>query len=115
MNGTCRVKVPANPRDCRLMTLRYAIYFTPPSGTALGRLGAGVLGYDCTSGTDAPQPAIGDIAPGALHALTAEPRRYGFHATLVAPFRLAAASEAELLAAAAAFAKTRPRVPLGRL
>jgi len=97
------------------MTARYAIYFTLPSDTALGRFGAGMLGYDCANGADAPQPVIEGIAPDALRSLTAEPRRYGFHATLTAPFRLGEKSEAELLAAAATFAQTRPPAPLGKL
>jgi hypothetical protein len=47
-----------------------------------------------------------------LQGLTVDARRYGFHATLVAPFRLAGQhSEAELLAAIAAFAgRTAPVV-----
>src|SRR5436305_13777759 len=97
------------------MTARYAIYFTLPSDSALGRFGAGMLGYDCASGADVAQPAIDGIAPDALASLTAEPRRYGFHATLSAPFRLGERSEADLLAAAAAFAKTRTPAPLGKL
>ncbi|HMK79214.1 MAG TPA: DUF1045 domain-containing protein [Xanthobacteraceae bacterium] len=97
------------------MTARYAIYFTLPSDTALGRFGAAMLGYDCASGADVPQAALGDIAPDALKALTAEPRRYGFHATLVAPFRLGHGGEAALLAAAAAFAKMQPPARLGKL
>src|SRR5205807_8387627 len=98
-----------------VMTSRYAIYSTPSSDTRLARFGGGVLGYDCASGADLPQLAINGIAPDALKSLTAEPRRYGFHATLVAPFRLGAGSEVELLAAATAFAKTQPRAPLGQL
>jgi putative phosphonate metabolism protein len=97
------------------MTARYAIYFTLPSDTPLGRFGARALGYDCADATDVPQLSIDGIAPDALTSLTAEPRRYGFHATLAAPFRLGNASEAELLAAAVAFAKTQPRVRLGAL
>jgi putative phosphonate metabolism protein len=97
------------------MTARYAIYFTLPSATPLGRFGAQALGYDCASGADVPQLAITGIMPDALASLTAEPRRYGFHATLVAPFRLGAGSEAELLAAAATFARTQPPVRLGAL
>jgi hypothetical protein len=97
------------------MPSRYAIYFTLPAATPLARFGAGVLGYDCAGAVEVPQLAIDGIAPAALATLTAEPRRYGFHATLVAPFRLAGGSEAELLEAAAAFAQTRPPVPLGQL
>lgn len=46
-----------------------------------------------------------------LHGLTIDARRYGFHATLLAPFRLAAGhTEAELRAAAEAFAAGRAPV-----
>ena len=44
---------------------------------------------------------------------TAAPRRYGFHATLVAPFHLTDASEDDLLNAFDAFSVTRAPVPLG--
>jgi putative phosphonate metabolism protein len=97
------------------MTARYAIYFTPPPETPLARFGAGVLGYDCAAAVEVPHLAIGGIEPAALQTLTAEPGRYGFHATLAAPFRLGGGGEAELLAAAAAFASTRPPASLGRL
>lgn len=97
------------------MTARYAIYFTLPPDTALGRLGASILGYDCASGAEVTHMPIPGIAPDALAALSAEPRRYGFHATLAAPFRLGQASEGELRDAAAVFATTRGPVPLGLL
>jgi hypothetical protein len=35
------------------------------------------------------QPLIDGLAPAAFHQLTAAPRRYGWHATLKAPFSLA--------------------------
>ena len=68
---------------------RYAIYFTPPPGSDLHRFGSAVLGYDCVTGAKLTPPA--DIAVDAeeWRRLTEEPRRYGFHATLKAPFRLA--------------------------
>jgi len=67
---------------------RYAIYFVPPAGSALYRFGSTFLGYDCYAGD-----AIGWAEEVGLDArewaeLTREPRRYGFHATLKAPFRL---------------------------
>lgn len=68
---------------------RYAIYAAPRPDEALWRFGSGIIGYDADSGR--PQPAL---APAGFvgddwQALTAEPRRYGFHATLKAPFHLA--------------------------
>ena len=68
---------------------RYAIYFAPHSGSLLARFGASLLGYDPATGAevDAPDhPAFHD--PLSL-GWTAAPRRYGFHATLKAPFHLA--------------------------
>ena len=47
--------------------------------------------------------------------LTADPRKYGFHATLKAPFSLAQGrTEAELFAACAAFAATPRAIPVIR-
>jgi putative phosphonate metabolism protein len=97
------------------MTARYAIYFTPPADGALARFGAGVLGYDCASGADIAHLPIPGMAPDALAAVTAEPRRYGFHGTLAAPFRLGDGNEAVLRDAAAVFAATRGPEPLGLL
>jgi putative phosphonate metabolism protein len=65
---------------------RYAIYFAPAPGSPLARFGAAWLGYDVATGETLPQPALAEIGPERLHAITAEPRRYGFHATLKPPF-----------------------------
>ena len=67
---------------------RYAIYFVPPARSDLYRFGARFLGYDCYSGDDLGHPADIGLAATAWEELTREPRRYGFHATLKAPFRL---------------------------
>jgi putative phosphonate metabolism protein len=74
---------------------RYAIYFAPPPESPLWRFGSAVLGYDAASGEDAPHRALPGIAPAEWPALSAEPRVYGFHATLKAPFRLAAGMRRE--------------------
>jgi hypothetical protein len=67
---------------------RYAIFFVPPADGALYRFGASALGYDSYSGRDVPSlPGDGGSA-AEWRQLTAEPRRYGFHATLKAPFHL---------------------------
>jgi len=86
---------------------RYAIYFVAAADSALHRFGSAVLGYDCHTGADLPFPE--DVAPDreSWRILTEEPRRYGFHATLKAPFRLAPGhSEAELMNAVRDFAAT---------
>jgi putative phosphonate metabolism protein len=67
---------------------RYAIYFVPGADTALYRFGASVLGYDCYTGEDVERLRVDGLIRSEWAALTAEPRRYGFHATLKAPFRL---------------------------
>lgn len=95
---------------------RFAIYFTPPPGSALARLGAAVLGYDCDTGDEVAQPVLPGIPAGELASATGEPRRYGFHATLAAPFHLAGTgTEAGPLAALETFARAHPPVALGRL
>jgi putative phosphonate metabolism protein len=68
---------------------RYAIYFAPEPGSPLARFGASWLGYDVAGGEKVPQPAVPTIDAEWLRAITAEPRRYGFHATLKPPFILA--------------------------
>jgi putative phosphonate metabolism protein len=83
---------------------RVAAYWAPAAAAALAEAGARWLGRDAM--TDAPrsQPALPGIA-----ALTEEARRYGFHATLKPPFRLAEGrSWAELLDAAATLAARLP-------
>lgn len=68
---------------------RYAIYFAPSENSPLWRFGSSILGYDASSGLDAPFRPLNGIEMGRWPDLSAEPRTYGFHATLKAPFRLA--------------------------
>ena len=92
---------------------RYAIYFVAAADSELHRFGSSVLGYDCHTGADLPRPADLDIDDADWRALTEEPRRYGFHATLKAPFRLAPARrEDELSDAVLAFARAPRATPL---
>jgi Protein of unknown function (DUF1045) len=91
---------------------RYAIFFVPPAGGALDAFGAAALGYDSYSGTDcgAETPTAPEHGLGAeeWRRLTAEPRKYGFHATLKAPFRLRSeTSELDLIAEFARFAASQ--------
>lgn len=76
---------------------RYAIYYVPEGGFAAAA--AAWLGYDPATGRAVAQPVIGDL-PRGLADLTAGPRKYGFHGTLKAPFRLADAVTAADLAKA---------------
>ncbi len=72
------------------MTARYAIFYAPPTGSALARLGAAWLGRDADSGVEVAQPKVPFVEAAQLAQLTAAPRLYAFHATLKPPFRLAA-------------------------
>ena len=69
--------------------MRYAIYYTAPADSSLTRLGATWLGRDAVDGTALPQPHVPGLTAEDLATLTADPRRYGFHGTLKAPFSLA--------------------------
>jgi len=62
---------------------RAAVYYAPEVDDPLWAAGCAWLGRDPESGATLPQPGAPDIAP-----LTADPRRYGFHATLKAPMAL---------------------------
>lgn len=95
---------------------RYAIYYAPDHGSPWWRFGAHWLGRDERSGTALAQPPAPPLAAAELAGLTAAPRRYGFHATLKAPFRLAPGITADhLLARTRALAARLKPVPLGTL
>ena len=81
---------------------RYAVYFAPAPGTALALFGAAWLGHDVATGAAVAQPATQAIGAERLRAITAEPRRYGFHATLKPPFCLADGSSPDALGEAVA-------------
>ncbi len=95
-------------------TPRYAIYFVPGHNTELYRFGASVLGYDCYTGERVATIEGIDSLPWT--EIVREPRVYGFHATLKAPFYLAGgASEAGLKDAVSEFAANRAAVTAGKL
>lgn len=92
---------------------RYALYFVPAPDSALYRFGSAVLGYDGYTGETLPHLAVPGLSEPEIHALTDEPRVYGFHATLKAPFRLAPGQgENELFAALDAFVAARREWPM---
>jgi putative phosphonate metabolism protein len=77
---------------------RFAIYWAPPEGSPLAKLGAAWL-------DGAPGTVLPALDPGRRQALTAAPRHYGLHATLKPPFFLdAGRTEAELCEALEGFA-----------
>ncbi len=91
---------------------RYAIYFVPSAATEFFRFGSAVLGYDCYTGANVRRPAALDAEPEFWGRLTAEPRSYGFHATLKAPFTLSPSSgEAQLVSALHSFAGLGHSIP----
>jgi putative phosphonate metabolism protein len=95
---------------------RYALYFAPTATSRWWRAGSQWLGRDAVSDVMLEQPRIAGIAAEDFSRLTANARRYGFHATLKAPFRLLNGIDStKLLAQAQAFAKAQTPVPLGRL
>lgn len=71
------------------MSPRYAIYYAPSADTPLWRKASAWLGRDAYTGKDLPRIAPAGLEDLDLDALTADPRGYGFHATLKAPFHLA--------------------------
>jgi putative phosphonate metabolism protein len=88
---------------------RYAIYYASPRGSTLDRFGAELLGYDAWASEELPFPEGVTKTVPDWREVSSDPRKYGFHATLKAPFTLAPGrTEAELAAACAAFAD-RPR------
>lgn len=87
---------------------RYAIYYAPSPESPLWTFGSAVLGYDAATGQRRPPLAPAGVSVTDWEAMTAAPRRYGFHATLKAPFRLAeGVEENDLIEAGHAFARRR--------
>lgn len=70
---------------------RYAIYYTPDTGSPLAEFGANWLGWESASGQLRAQTQIEDID---ITAITETPRKYGFHGTIKPPFRLADGTDA---------------------
>ena len=88
------------------MSHRYAIYWAPPQGSALAAIGEAWLGRSAEGDRAPERPTLPGFNAAEIETATAEPRRYGLHATLKPPFRLAAGkSAAELEAALDAFAR----------
>jgi putative phosphonate metabolism protein len=81
---------------------RYAIYFAPPEHSPLNRLAAAWLWR-----SPEVEAMRGEFSEQEWLAATADPRVYGFHATLKPPFRLApGATEADLIQSVDGFAAT---------
>jgi hypothetical protein len=78
--------------DCPPM-YRYAVYFCPPPKSPLGWAGRHWLGRCAEEGVSLRPLSIASVTAQQLLQLTQAPRRYGWHATLKAPFVLAAGFE----------------------
>lgn len=80
-----------------LTPYRFAVYFAPPPDSLWWQAGSQWLGR-CAAGRELkPLPPINGISQEAFHQATAAPRRYGWHATLKAPFTLAPATDVDQL------------------
>jgi hypothetical protein len=104
------------PHDGVAGVTRYALYFAPPAGSPWWQVGCQWLGRDPATGRELVQPAIPGLPHPWLPKLTNDARRYGLHATLKAPFRLAYGfTETHLLQMAQTFCSLQRRVPVGPL
>ena len=90
--------------------VRVALYYAPAADDPLWAAGAAWLGRDAATGASLPQPLAG------LDALTAEPRRYSFHATLKPPTAVReGVTWDDLMLASRAIAASTPAFELPRL
>ncbi|MEC8667009.1 MAG: DUF1045 domain-containing protein [Pseudomonadota bacterium] len=93
---------------------RYAIYYTTGPGP-LSDFAAAWLGWDIETGTPRAHPDLPGL-PLAIDKITQTPRKYGFHATIKPPFRLAPGRTGdELLRDARALVASQGRVTLDGL
>lgn len=69
--------------------MRYAVYFTSPQDDALTQTASHWLGRDAFSGETRETPSFDGLPADEIAGLVGDPRRYGFHGTIVAPFQLA--------------------------
>ncbi len=86
--------------------VRHALYFLPPKGSGLEDFGDSWLGWSVTEGRVVAHPQIAGLP---IATLTKRPRKYGFHGTLKAPFRLAkGVRESDLITEATALVSSIP-------
>ncbi len=79
---------------------RYAVYFAPAPQSPWWLAGSQWLGRCAAEHAVSAMPAIKGISDEDLRQVTAAPRRYGWHATLKAPFALAPNTAVQQIAAA---------------
>jgi putative phosphonate metabolism protein len=96
--------------------MRYALFYTTPPSHDLTRIAARWLGRDAYSGARFPHTAHGTLSAKVLEELTRAPRRYGFHATLKAPFELSKGSSlSRLMTFMETFCENRQTFTMPRL
>jgi putative phosphonate metabolism protein len=96
------------PEGYSLGDTRFAVFALPPLDSPLRVLGNAWLGRDPDIDEPVPHPVVEGIHHERLQQITHEPRRYGFHGTLKAPFALAPGQESGALRDAVdAFAAAR--------
>lgn len=94
---------------------RYALYYAPPADADWTRFATKWLGWDMQAGELVSHPVLPDL-PLPIGGITAEPGKYGLHATIKPPFRLApGTTRAALEKACADLCQTQPAFPLGAL
>src|ERR1700691_3579712 len=110
-SGWCdrkNVSMTTTSNDGQGVAARYAVYWMPEAGSALASIGERWLGRESRTDRPVGRLAVTGFDDGELAAMTAEPRRYGLHATLKPPFRLARGFTQPMLEAhVAAFAEAQ--------
>ncbi|HEX2889344.1 DUF1045 domain-containing protein [Vineibacter terrae] len=95
---------------------RFAIYAAVDPDSMLHNLASAWLGRDAARGMGLQRPRLDGVDETTAAAWTEDPARYGFHATLKPPFRLAADRSSHALDnTLRSFTAARDPVTLGRL
>ncbi len=93
--------------------VRHALYFLPPKGSSLEDFGDSWLGWSVTKSRVVAHPQIAKLP---IASITKRPRKYGFHGTLKAPFRLAdGVRESDLITKATSLVSSIPAFELPAL
>ena len=95
---------------------RYAVYFAPPPSSALWKFGSRLLGRDAYSGNKIALHVPAGVSAQEYADLVSGPGKYGFHATLKAPFSLHPDTQvSELIVALEKLARMHNRILIPRL
>ena len=95
---------------------RYAVYYVPEKDSPLWKFGSSAVGYDAYTGREVAFPDHSVYRNPDARTWTEDPRKYGFHGTLKAPFELRdGADETALIVLARDFAARRKSVTLPKL